>query len=85
MKKRKAVDSYLHAIRNTVGKDKSVIMPYGNRSFPPSSKDEKRWGAHNKQGSSLLPEERSCTCDGGMKEYRRTIHCWIGVSALRAI
>jgi hypothetical protein len=40
MKKRKAVDSSFHAIRNTVGKDKSVIMPYGNRSFPPSSKDE---------------------------------------------
>ena len=40
MKKRKAVDSSFHAIRNTVGKDKSVIMPYGNRGFPPSSKDE---------------------------------------------
>jgi hypothetical protein len=40
MKKRKAVDSYFHAIRNTVGKDRSVIMPYGNGSFPRPSKDE---------------------------------------------
>ena len=40
MKKRKAVDSYFHAIRNTVGKNRSVIMPYGNGSFPRPSKDE---------------------------------------------
>jgi hypothetical protein len=40
MRKRKAVDSYFQAIQNKVGKDRSVIMLYGNRSFPPSSKDE---------------------------------------------
>ena len=40
MRKRKAVDSYFQAMQNKVGKDRSVLMLYGNRSFPPSSKDE---------------------------------------------
>ena len=40
MNKTKAVDSYFQAIRSKVGKDKSVIMLYGNGSFPPSSEDE---------------------------------------------
>ena len=40
MRKRKTVDSYFQAIQNKVGKDRSVIMLYGNRRFPPSSKDE---------------------------------------------
>ena len=29
--------------------------------------DEKRWGAQNKQALPVLPEERSCACDGGWK------------------
>ena len=100
MRKRKTVDSYFQAIQNKVGKDRSVIMLYGNRSFPPSSKDEdcvptgsmkrhffdeKCKRARNKQGLPVLPEERSCACDGGMEEYRRTIHRWIGAGALRGI
>ena len=40
MKKTKAVDSYFQAIWSKVGKDKSVLMLYGNGSFPLSSKDE---------------------------------------------
>jgi len=40
MKKRRAVDSYFQVIRNTVGKHESVIMLYGNGSFPPSSEDK---------------------------------------------
>jgi len=61
-KKKKAVESYLQAIRNKVGKDESVIMLCGNGSFPPSPDDEdsvptgskkafleeKCWEAHNK-------------------------------------
>jgi hypothetical protein len=39
MKKRKAVDSYFQGIRNKIGKDKSVVMLYGNGRFP-LSKDE---------------------------------------------
>jgi len=39
MKKRMVVDSFFQAIRNKVGKYKSVIMLHGNGKFPPS-KDE---------------------------------------------
>jgi len=84
-KKRKAVDSYFQAIRNKVGKDTSVVMLYSNDCFPPWSKeedsastgskkaflDEKCWGAQNKQELPLLPEERSCECDGEQKSARK--------------
>ena len=29
--------------------------------------NEKRWGAQNKQELPVLPEERSCACNGGWK------------------
>jgi hypothetical protein len=73
MKKRKAADSYFQATRN-----KNVMMLHSNRRFPPSSiddsvptgskkafLDEKCWEAQNKQGLPVLPEGRSCACDGG--------------------
>ena len=83
MKERNAVDSYFQAIRNKAGSDKSIIMPHGNGSFPPSSKDEdsvptrskkaflgeKCCGAQNKQKLPLLPKEQSCAGD---REWKST-------------
>ena len=73
IKKRKAIDSYFRAIRDT-----NVIMLFRNESVLPPSKEgdsvstgsqkafhEKFWGAQIKQGLPVLPEERSCACDGG--------------------
>jgi hypothetical protein len=40
MKKRMVVDSFFQAIRNKVGKYKSVFMLHGNGKCLPSSKDE---------------------------------------------
>ena len=75
IKKRKAIDSYFRAIRNT-----NVIMLFRNESFLPPSKErdsvstrsqkafhEKLWGARFKQGLPVPPEERSCASDGGWK------------------
>ena len=75
IKKRKAIDSYFRAIRDT-----NVVMLFSNESFLPPSRErdsvstgsqkafhEKFWGAQIKQGLPLLPEERSCASDGGWK------------------
>ena len=90
MRKRKAVDSYFHAIRNTVGKDRSVIMPYGNGSFPRPPKDEDSLPRGSMKRHLLTRsagEHR--TGRGGpccrREEYRRAIHRCIGVAAPPAV
>ena len=75
MKKRKAVDSYFHAIRNTVGKDRSVIMPYGNGSSPPSSKDEDSVPTGSMKGHLLTRSAGSTEQAGVAFSARRTVLC----------
>ena len=80
MKKGKAVDSYFQAIRNKVGKERHravrqwqfLVLVKGGRQCSDGEHervflDEKCWGAQNKQGLPVLPEERSCACDGEWK------------------
>ena len=82
MTKGKAADSYFQAIRNKVGKERHhavrqwqfllLVKERGQCSDGEHEKallDEKCWGAQNKQGLPVLPEERSCACDG---EWRST-------------
>jgi hypothetical protein len=82
MKKGKAVDSYFQAIRNKVGKERHravrqwqfLVLVKGRGQYSDGEHervflDEKCRGAQNKQGLPVLPEERSCACDG---EWRST-------------